>query len=231
VDKNPDKIGFSINDVDKITGEVLKTIFHRTFDLSYYTNQKNLSHEDRDKLKFEMTQIYKYIFDACEHYKVAYFSCEELTNITNSINSFCKTFNRKTHNVWYRELQLSLIKIGCGERGIIFNEVAPMYSSFIGNIKHNLFDPEAASVELSRRGYLKYKKEQGNRMYPSIDKEDYEKMSYLVGQDVSKLKTWVALYKKFNSCVVPNLGVVWRNKNPKDVGKYLFSKKSNVIVF
>ena len=229
LDFNPHDIGFSISDINKISGEVDETIFSIAFDVSYYTKQPNLSEKDREKFKYELARIYSFIIQKCIHYKVGYFGYEDLTNITNSLSNNSTEFNRITKNVWNRGLQKSLLIGRCDEIGIISEDVKAMYSSFIGNIKYNLYDPIAASVEVSRRGYCKFKKITGNQWFPSIDKEDYEKMFYLTGQDLSNKKTWVALHKSFKKVDMPGSGGKWRNKS-FTAGGYLDSKKSNVRI-
>ena len=162
-DLNPHEIGFSIVDVNEESGEIDKIIKYLSFDLSYYTKQENLSHYEREKLKYELTKVYDYMFNMCIHYKVSHFGVEDLKKITEKYlpNNSTTTFNRITKNIWNRELQVNLIKNRCDEFGIICNEVEPMYSSFIGNIKYDFNDCAAASVEVARRGCLKYKKMMG----------------------------------------------------------------------
>lgn len=198
-DYNPGHLGFAIIDVDRITGELDKLLYKNTFDLTWYTNQKNISKKDRKKLLNELAKIITFMINMCIHYRVSYFGIEDLQNIASQLGiSKGKNFNRLTKNVWNRLLQTNLIKAKCGENGIIFTEVLAIYTSFIGNIKYEFFDSTCAAIEIARRAYLKYIKIE-SRLYPQIDKKDYEKMYYLTGHDLSNCKTWVACYKKFKS--------------------------------
>ena len=232
IDDNPHVIGFSICDVDS-EDEVKSIIERKGFDISYYTMQKNLSKKDREKFQFELVKIFDYIIKQCNHYKVAYFGFEELKGITNNpIQTNSTYFNRITKNVWYRTLKTNLIKVRCDEYGIIWNEVDPKYSSFIGNIKQNIYDPIAASTEIGRRAKIKYLPNKGNRIFPSINTEDYERMIHLIGHDVSNIKTWKSLKKVFDkkkNSDKPDNGGWWRNKSCT-VGNYLYTEKSNVRI-
>jgi hypothetical protein len=56
------------------------------------------------------------------------------------------------------------------EQGIKMIEVNPCYSSFIGNLINNAYDPVAASIEICRRGIIKYLK--GGNFYAEFHKEE-----------------------------------------------------------
>jgi len=194
-----------------------------------FTKQKKLSEKEKNKLNYEIHKIYDYIFKVCKHFKVSCFGVEDLSKITNSpIKERGRTFNRSTHNMWCRDMQVIAIKNRCSTYGIKCNEVAAHYSSFIGNIKHEIYDCCASSVEISRRAYLKYKKCE-SFLYPCITKEDVERLIHLYGQDLVVSKTWVYYYDKFKTKNSGCYGGWWRNKK-FTVDKNLNCYKSNVII-
>jgi len=231
VDMNPAEIGFSIVDIDKNTGEIERVVFHRAYYLGYYVFKKKITAYDTNKHNCEIVKCYDEIFSFCKHFKVSSFAIEDLTKITTKDNykkTYSKYFNRITKNRWKRNLQENIIKSRCDEQGILFNMVKPHYSSFIGNIQQNLYDCCASATEIARRGYTNDILTQ-NYLFPSIRTEDYQKVSYLVGHDVSDIKTWKGLYNILKTKNSKTFGGVWRNKKSTK-GNYLNNKKSNVII-
>ena len=114
-----------------------------------------------------------------------------------NINESCTEFNRKTKNVWNLNYQFNLISKHCNILGIQIIEVNPVYSSFVGNLVYDYFDPVNASIEIGRRGVIKYIK--GNVLYPRIVGTIYDAMSkrFTPLRDVHNLKdynTWNKLY-------------------------------------
>jgi len=215
VDMNPEVVGFSIVDIDG-EYEVDNLVFKKHYDLSKYVNNEYTSKEaariNNIKHKEELIRIYKEIFNYCKHYKVAYFGYENLDNINNdTLNEKSRRFNRITKNQWHRNLQTGQIVKRSDNLGILHEDVKPEYSSFIGNMKTDLFDPVASSTEIARRAYVKFIKDIGSKwIYPSIDETTYEKMSYLLGENVNG-KTWNSVYAMFKKKSTCEFGGWWRN--------------------
>lgn len=201
VDLNPQYIGLSI--VDK---EGFKIIHKEVIDLTKLGTKLKLSNIDKvqlkqnNKRKHEITIAWKHIFDICNHYKVSNFIMEDLNFKDKPVNTEGKEFNRKTKNLWHRTLTTQLINKYCNMNGINLIEVNPAYSSFIGNLTYEYFDPLAASLELARRGMTKYDK--NNKQFGSVDSINLEKVkSYLLGENVqfgeADLSTIPKLFKLF----------------------------------
>ena len=141
-------------------------------------------------------------------YKVGYFVLEQLNFREKNVNENFKEANRKCRNIWHRGVTGSLINKYCNILGIQKVEVNPCYSSFIGNIQNSYFDPISSSVEICRRGILKFKKE---GFYPKLNLSDFDTMSNLINNQVRDVKgiktelleklfeckTWVALFDFF----------------------------------
>ena len=200
IDLNPEYIGISIQDKDKIIEKIC-------FDISKLTkksNKSNLSTESKylnNKRKYEISMIYKNIFILCKHYKVSSFSLENLNFKRKVLEDNNKEFNRKVRNIWNLNFQKQLIQKYCNQLGIKLIEVNPGYSSFIGNIQHNYFDPINASIEIGRRGLNSFIK--NNKFYPSITETNIDTMSSLLQlsveemRDVQHLKNWKDWFNVF----------------------------------
>lgn len=220
VDMNPERIGFSIIDVDMETFEVSNIVFTKRYELSKLTEKKRHKTTKtykkyiNNKLKHEISQIYKEIFEYCKHYKVGYFALEDL-KFLNKEQVKSVEFNRKTKTVWNRVLQEQLCQKYCGELGVIFDYVDCQYTSFIGNMLYydaGYSDCVSASIEISRRILSKYQKGL-IRLYPVISSSAKQRMSHLLGVKVDKLKdNWVALQKQVTKTYKDREGG-WRNHN------------------
>lgn len=187
IDLNPEYIGIAIRNKTKILTTKcykLKSILEKTKDNNTETIRYNLAH------------IYKDIFKICSHYKVSHFTTEELSFKHDENNS--RKMNRKTKNLWCREFQKELIEKYTEKLGIIHLEINPAYSSFVGNMVYECFDPVAASLEICRRGML-YKKILIESWYP--DPKIFRLSS--IGTHVSDLEirdiTVQAVYQLFKS--------------------------------
>lgn len=164
IDLNPEYIGVSVLDKINDLGEfrIVKTY---CYDLSELLKKNNKNSSDKDsiyvgnKRKFEIGCVYKKIFQLCEYYGVSHFVIEDLNFKPKAKDKeAAKEANRKTKNVWNLNYQKNLITKHCNTKGIELIEVNPIYTSFIGNLMYNYFDPTNASIEIGRRGIFKYTK-------------------------------------------------------------------------
>jgi len=200
IDMNPDGIGVSIFDSKND-----KQIFIEKFYIDYSKNNVNLkisiNHEKNlkqtNKRKAEILYSLSRLFEKLRHYRVYNFVMEEL-NFTDIDGK--KVNNRKINNVWNKELILQKIRKEICLSGMNLIEVNPVYTSFIGNIQHEEYDPIAASIEIGRRGSLKYKK---GSFYPKILIKDIDTLESIIGkpilndaQDLNDLN-WKLLYKNY----------------------------------
>ena len=230
IDQNPDEIGFSIVDVDPITNLVKKVVFTKRYDLRQLSESncgtKGYRKYIRGKQRHEIREVYKDIFMQLKRYNVSRLGVEDL-EFKDFAKYFPREYNRKTKNVWYRGLQEETLNRRSASSGTILEYVEPQYSSFIGN---NMFpqyhDCIGASIEIGRRSYTKYLKDCPNRLFPSMENHNNERLSHLAGMAVTVKNTWVLLY---NECKKACYGAEgwWRNKS-STVGNNLFSHKSMV---
>lgn len=176
LDLNPDGIGYSIVDNN------MNIINKGYFDLSKIIKNK--------KRKYETSIIIKRIFSLIKHFKAHTIVLEEL-NIENKDNGN-RISNRKINNLWNRTYIKELIERRCAETGTLKICINPVYSSFIGNIIHNEYDPIAASLEVVRRGINKYSK---GGFYPEFNITNF--INDKRYDEIRECKTWKDMYSLF----------------------------------
>ena len=201
VDLNPENIGYCVFDkidseqkiIDKgvIVLDVLNTA------LNVASTHKKQSHQ-RNKRDHEIKEVWSRIFKIAQHYKVANFVIEDLEFKTKSVNDAPKQANRKIKNLWHKELTTKLIDKYCHQKGIKKIPVNCAYSTFIGNIKHEFYDPLNAAIEIGRRGFMQFEK---GGFYPEFGSRDVDTMSRIFGLDVQgeTLSTWVEAFSAFKT--------------------------------
>ena len=143
IDLNPNYIALSIMDKNK---EVYKEII----DLKTLNKQST-----KNKKKYELTQVNKYITNLAKGYNVEYVCLEDI-NIKSKNNKKGKHFNKLVNNDWDRNYTTNNLCKWLTIYGIKYLMVNPYYTSFIGQMKYESdYDSIAASKEVAYRGYLK----------------------------------------------------------------------------
>jgi len=155
IDLNPEFIGLTIRNAEG-------RLFAKCYELKSLI--KGTKGNNTTLIKYNLAHIYKDIFKHCNHYQIAYFVTEELE--LKHDETMNKVSNRKIKNLWNRTLQTNLIKKYTQNLGIQHLEINPAYSSYVGNMMNDCFDPIAASAELARRGMI-FKKLLSEKWYPS----------------------------------------------------------------
>ncbi len=196
IDLNPDCIGYTI--IDKISDDKFKIIkcgsFHIGKELTRKLGKASSSKKQKwqnDKRKHEIKETLISIFEIASHYRCYNFVMEDL-NFKAEASEGGQEFNRKTKNIWHRELITEMINKKVDEQGMNLIEVNPVLTSFIGNVMYKVFDATAASIEITRRGAYKFTK---GKFYPNIDGTIIHSMQQIVG-DVVVIKdiTWKSLF-------------------------------------
>ena len=169
VDLNPSELGYSILEFnDDNDFKVLET---GNFNISKLTKKLNLSSGNQkqiyqnNKRKFEILEISKFLINKSIYFRCCKFIIEDLE--IKSQNHFKgKNFNRLINNFWCRNVLINNLQKRCNINDIELIKVNPAYSSFIGNLINDKYpDPICAAIEIGRRGYFKYKK---NQFYPKL---------------------------------------------------------------
>jgi IS605 OrfB family transposase len=167
IDLNPDNIGISILDNDKIihTQEFsLKPIFDNILSQRLSSNSNKMKYY-QNKLQFETFEISKSITLIAKKFNCKSVFIEDL-NFKSSTK--IKISNRKNNNLWKRNLFINNLKKRLNIIGIKIYEVNPVYSSFIGNMMYDYTDAVNASIEIGRRGYEYNIKKNKNSFYPDL---------------------------------------------------------------
>ena len=198
IDLNPNHIGISIKDEDKV-------IFVKQYDLSQLTKQltseRNTSDSKRfkhlnNKLNHETIAIAKDISQLIKHYQVRFVFMEDLNKINTKDAGLGHRFNRLTRNLWKRTSFDSNLEKRTKLIGAKLFRINPAYSSFIGNIKYNYSDPINASLEVARRGYEVIIKK-NKKFYPDLTVESVKDQwkKHLTDE----VKSWKELFSLFKN--------------------------------
>jgi len=185
IDKNPAGIGWALKDKLSDAPEGEFKIVRKGFINFELLNDKSVS---SNKRKHEIAIAVSDFFIMLEHHKVCNFVEEDL-DFGNNTDHGNKESNRKINNVWLRTYIDKLTTKWCAYYGMKKIPIHPAWSSFIGNINYNTYDPIAAAIEIGRRGIVKYIK--GGHWIPSFhkgvitesllhgnnDKMDYDKLA------------------------------------------------------
>ena len=200
IDLNPNYIGCSVLEKTKNSFKIIDTFCYDLTALNIKlekSSDNELVKKQNNKRKFEIASIYKQIFNIMKHYNCAYFVMEDL-NFKSNNEEHNKEFNRQTKNIWCKGLQENLISKYCDENGYILRKINPVYTSFIGNLTYNFYDPVNASIEIGRRGIFQFIK---GTFYPELTGTILDTTSKRIEnqslRDVLNIKdcsSWVNLY-------------------------------------
>ena len=175
--------------------------------------------KEANKRKYETSILIKELFKIIKHFRCHSIITEDL-NFKGSTDHGNKVSNRKINNLWNRELIEQIISRRCNEEGILKIEVNPCYTSFIGNIMYDEFDPVAASLEIGRRGIHKYST---GGFYPELDLT-----KFINDKRYDKIKECLT-WKDLNSLFVTSKWSYRRKlKQFSFVGYYIGNRKSKV---
>jgi len=189
IDLNPDYIGYNITDFPK-----KKVVIKECYNTEELNTKSGLSSDHpkskylKNKRKYEYLQICHEIIQKCIHYKVEKLCIEDLNIKSQDFGN--KHTNRK-NNLWMKTLINNKLKMLCNIVGIEYVEINPAYTSIIGNLVYNDFDPISASREISRRGYYKYQK---GKFYPGLESVKHQ-WKEMVTEDINSWKEFATKLK------------------------------------
>ena len=189
LDLNPNYVGWSIVDwKDDNEYSIVKSGVYSLKNITAedrHLRKLKISGKDKkriyigSKLLHETFEISKNLVEKARHFQCEMVAVEKL-DMKSSDKGKGKKYNRLCNNVWPRKRFVDNLKKRCNIAGIRLQEVAPEYSSLIGNIlfrKHGTPDMINASFEIGRRGYEfksqyidKTKTISGNVVYPEMEK-------------------------------------------------------------
>lgn len=229
IDLNPNFIGFSIVDYEKNSlfkenheKNNQKVIFTKCYNFTELNKKNGKSSNNNskqvNKRNFEIIEVYKNIFELCKNFKVSKFAIEDL-DFKSKIEFASKEANRQTKNIWNRGLQMNQIIKRTNSLGIKLIKVNPVYSTFIGNLIYDFYDPISSSIEIGRRAFYKYQK--SNNLFDSLNRINQERLNHLLGENMS-YKNWKDLYSKISK-------LDYRNKLIKKSFSFK-NRKSKVLI-
>ena len=152
IDLNPNYFGISIIEFDD--KNEFKILYKEAIDVS------KLQSESRNKIDFELHQINHHILKLCKNFKVSKLSVEDL-KFKKTNKFWSKSLNRLCKNQFRYSMVKSHLQTLCSTYGVELIEGNAAYSSIIGNFVHgsdNCPDMVAASIEIARRSYHKFRK-------------------------------------------------------------------------
>jgi len=202
IDQNPDYIGLSILDFDKndefkiIHKEVIS--FKELNKKSGYSSDNYKTIKFNNKKKFELIEIVKYMVNLGHRFNCGKFVIEEL-KFKNNLKG--REVNRLCLNKWHRGILVENLSKRCDELNIELVTINAAYTSFIGNLMYgddNCPDMIAASIEICRRGYHKYKK---GWFYPEL-KHKYIKNRWKKDIYIDNCGSWKELFTKIKKSKV-----------------------------
>ena len=174
---------------------------HRFSEMSYdadwvYARQRT----QNNKLKNEIYEAIKYIFNRAQHLKCEKFITEDLNvEPAKKTDNFSNEGRRQVNSLWHKSKFIEKIEMKCHETGIELVKVNPVYTSFIGNIQHQFVDSTNAAVEIGRRGLFKY---QSGSFYPEMTERDADTMVAVLSVDDDSSISGDALRKIVNSSFI-----------------------------
>lgn len=247
IDMNPSYIGISVLERDLENEHIesgehaIKIIKTECYDLRRFTKKlpQEASEEEREyhrnKHKYELKEIIIHIFNILNHYKCSSFVMEDLDfKESKQKDKKTKEVNRQTKNIWYRGLIEQMITKLCTQFGVELVKVNPSYSSFIGNIMYDYFDPINSAIEIGRRGLYKYIKNLTG--YPLISKGIIDTMEVIMkNNDIDVLlvnstkMTWYNLFNLLKTHRYRGSLAKHRDGNIREVSRRSMSTKKSGI--
>jgi IS605 OrfB family transposase len=231
IDLNPNFIGISILEFGN---DDKQTILDKVcFDIRKLTKKSGLASSDpksiylQNKLQFETIEITKKILHIAKQWNVAFVFLEDL-NFKQKDSGLGSGFNRLTKNKWLKGLFQEQLKKRLDLFGFKYFNINPMYSSVVGNLQHDSFDPVNAAIEICRRGF-NYVIRKNKKFYPAFE----FKSSFLEQWKQTKMNSlngWPEFFKVFK-----NSKLKYRVSLKEVLSSFkvfrLNSKKSNVKLF
>lgn len=219
IDMNPNYIGLSVIEFDK--NDEFNILHKQVFDLSRLTISSGKANTDTkskyitNKLKHETIEIAHEISKLVNVWKCKTLAIEDLS-IKSKDRKKGKKLNRLCNNKWERQLFMNKLKMLANLHKYEFVEVNPAYSSIVGNFAYgneNTPDMVAASIEIARRAYKKYKK---GWFYPRFNIQFRDEQWK---QTLGAVENWKELFQK-----IKETGLKYRFQLLDYVQNAVFSK-------
>jgi hypothetical protein len=189
IDMNPEFIGISIKDNDKVIYTKLyslKNLTDKIIKLKVKSSD-SMFKSLNNKLNHEVIEISKDISRLSKEFKCKFIFLEDLSFKGNTFA------NRKNKNLWKRDIFINNLQKRSSVNGQKLFKVNPAYSSFIGNLQHDFDDPVNASLEIARRGYECIIKKT-KQFYPEIKLKERLISQWKDKINLDSFTTWKELF-------------------------------------
>lgn len=200
IDLNPEYIGISIKEDDKIIHTKLYSVRKLTdkiINLSVKSSDPKFK-KLNNKLNHEILEISKDISNLSKEFQCKFIFIEDLSFKGNTRS------NRKNKNLWKREIFINNLQKRCSINGQKLYKINPAYSSFIGNLQWDFDDPINASLEIGRRGFECIIKKT-KKFYPELKLKEVLVSQWKDKINIDNFKTWKELFG-----FIKNLGLRYR---------------------
>ena len=209
IDLNPGDIGYCVLQKDDTAEEGYRIIAAGRLSWKSLMNKDGTASSSakakrmNNKRKNAVALALKLLFNIAIHYKCSEFIMEDLDFSDTDVSDKSRESNRKCKNIWYRELSEKIINRRCVENGIRLIKTNACHTSFMGNIKHDFCDSTNASVEIGRRGLLRYN---GGSFYPQMTMRDRDTMTRVAASGDKgdahdfTCESWKTAYKSCRNC-------------------------------
>jgi predicted transposase len=225
IDMNPNNIGISISENDKIihTQEfILKELTDKFISLKLKSSSDKAKYF-QNKIKHEVIEISKKISLLAQYYNCKAVFIEDLSFKQKDAGKG-KNYNRKNNNLWKRNLFIENLSKRLFIEDIKLYRINPAYSSIIGNLQHSYSDAVNASIEIVRRGIECIIKRNKGNFYPNLLIKEQWKQTFV------KCTNWKEISLK-----IKNSGLKYRVSIEECSHSYkvfqLNSRKSKVKTF
>lgn len=200
IDLNPEYIGISIKEDDKIIHTKLysvRKLIDKIINLSVKSSDPKFK-KLNNKLNHEILEISKDISNLSKEFQCKFIFIEDLSFKGNTRS------NRKNKNLWKREIFINNLQKRCSINGQKLYKINPAYSSFIGNLQWDFDDPINASLEIGRRGFECIIKKT-KKFYPELKLKEVLVSQWKDKINIDNFKTWKELFG-----FIKNLGLRYR---------------------
>lgn len=200
IDLNPEYIGISIKENDKVLWTKLysvKKLSDKIIGLGTSSSDPKFKTLN-NKLNHEILEISKDISVLSKQFNCKFIFIEDLCFNGNTYS------NRKNKNLWKRDILINNLQKRCSINGQKLYKINPAYSSFIGNLQWNFDDPINASLEIGRRGFECIIKKT-KKFYPELKLKEVLVSQWKDKINIDNFKTWKELFG-----FIKNLGLRYR---------------------
>ncbi len=209
-DLNPNYIGYSILEFNGIDFTIIKADCIELKEINDgNTNQKSNG----------LIKVSKQLIQVMKSYSVGNIAIDDVSISSKDYGKGAAL--NSCLNKWNRNIIVNNIKKRCRIEGMKVYLVNPKYSTTIGNLMYDYFDPINSSIEIGRRGYLYNKLGMEDLLYPDLTLKN----EWIQRKDEAGIcfKSWVEIHNWLKNTnlryrvLLPEKETVFRRKRIKNI--------------